>query len=60
MILNKLIKSNQAAGKCNAKTKTYFSFAFYLKNSKSAKQYLLQFWIKVQNISAVYDTNRLL
>ena len=34
MILKKLIKSS---GKCNPKSKTYFSFAFHLRNSKSGK-----------------------
>ena len=34
MILKKMIKSS---GKCNPKCKTYFSFAFHLRNSKSGK-----------------------
>ena len=38
-IVNGLMKSG---GKCNLNTKTYFSFAFYLKNSKSGKKYFLQ------------------
>ena len=38
IILNKLIKSS---GKCNPKTKTYFSFVFHLSNSKSWKKYFL-------------------
>ena len=41
MILNKL-KLTKSNGKCNPKTKTYSSFAFDLRNSKSGKKYLLQ------------------
>ena len=52
--------SNQAAGKCNPKTKTYFSFAFLLRNSKSGKNYLLEIWMRIQNMFALYDTKRIL
>ena len=37
LLLNKLIKSSE---KCNSKTKTYFSFAFHLRNSKDGKEIL--------------------
>ena len=52
MISNKLIRSR---GKCNPKTKAYFPFAFHSRNSKSGKKYFLQ----MQNMSVIYDTNRL-
>ena len=32
----------KSSGKCNTKTKTYFPFAFRLRNSKSGKKYFLQ------------------
>ena len=53
--LNKLIKSRD---KYNPKIKT--SFTFHLKNKKSGKKYFLQIWIRIQNMSAIYDTNKLL
>ena len=39
IILTKLIRSSV---KGNPKTKTYFSFIFHLRNSKSGKKYFLQ------------------
>ena len=63
-ILNKLIKSR---GKCKPKSKTFSkiktktkSFVFHLRNSKTGKKYVLQIWIWMQNMSAIYHINRLL
>ena len=43
IILNKL---SNWSGKCNPKTKAYFSFLFHLGNSKREKKYSLQIWIR--------------
>ena len=56
MILDKLIK---CSGKCNPKTKTYFSYAFHLRNRKSGRNYFLQIRLRIQNMSATYDTKKL-
>ena len=52
IILNNLIKSTR---KCYSKTNP-----FHLRNIKSGKKQFLEIWMRMQNMSVIYDTNRLM